>query len=288
MTSKYNSFPLPRHVFSHWLGEVFFAWRRGVGPGHWVFFRWCGGIHVYPQTPNRQFMREFFSFGRFGGAYAPGVPSSKSACNCHFKKGARWQLRDVQNTFRSRRNLFPAANLVNVSSSHPSCWGVCSITRASLATSESLATSAWLNKDGELGVKLPGKRRVFDQLNYENKSGMMDFEGSLGAWSTDSSRIPSLPLKNCRILVGILKHQGIQLHLTSIFWLLGCFWCWRMFAFATLQVPVGELSVFFCKQIASIAILKEVSEAGALLCGDDFVSRWWTYPKICLWSSDMF
>ena len=72
-----------------------------------------------------------------------------------------------------------------------------------------------------------------DQLNYESKSGMMDFEGSLGAWSTGSSRIPSLPLKNRRILVGILKHQGIPFALDKHLLTVGICWC---------VFGVGELS----------------------------------------------
>ena len=131
------------------------------GPAIGGFFDDAGGFTYTPRPPTDSSWGNSFPLKILGMPMLPEVPSSKSACNCHFKKGARWQLRDVQNTFRSRRNLFPAANLVNVSSSHPSCWGVCSITRASLATSESLATSAWLNRDGEFGVNFHEKRWVF-------------------------------------------------------------------------------------------------------------------------------
>ena len=136
--------------------EEVFGWLKTV-------FSMMRGKTSTPQTPNQR--------GLWGNSFPLkilGMPMLKkfhlpNQHAFHFKKGASDSCGMCKTPWcrRSRRNLFPAANLVNVSSSHPSCWGVCSITRASLATSESLATSAWLNKDGELGVKLPGKMLGF-------------------------------------------------------------------------------------------------------------------------------
>lgn len=165
--------------------EEVFGWLKTV-------FSMMPGKTSTPQTPNQR--------GLWGNSFPLkilGMPMLKkfhlpNQHAFHFKKGASDSCGMCKTPWcrRSRRNLFPAANLVNVSSSHPSCWGVCSITRASLATSESLATSG-------------------------------------------SSRIPSLPLKNRRILVGILKHQGIPFALDKHLLTVGICWC---------VFGVGELS----------------------------------------------
>ena len=288
----YNSLALAAPCFLSLIGK---SWRRMKRCG-WPFgvFRWCGEKRQgseFSNIPPVPFLREFLGMPLLHGVCWGSlrwVPFSKSAC-FPFLWGAKntdscGNLMDVPQKSHlgavetcSQQQICCATRLVM------SCWGGCSITRSSPATGKGLATSALLSGMVSWAQGSQRKRCFFSrsakQLNETQNDGFW--------WITwiylmlglliEVVEFPHFPWTNRRTAVGILKTPGSNWtwEESSHRWcVLGCF-----FEFSPLQRYRFQLVVkrFFAKNSHEA----EVSEAVALPCGGDGVSR-------CPRSSDMF